>query len=91
MYQIRSEREQEKKKKKERGKKSYSTDVAGLTVMAHNHSTGVGEAGTQLGALSVAVVVVGAHARVASQGVAFKGRERGGEDLATHGLTSQRG
>lgn len=45
--------------------------------MAHNHSTGVGEAGTQFGALSVAVLVVGAHARVASQGIACGG---GGEE-----------
>lgn len=44
--------------------------------MAHNHSTGVREAGTQFGALSVAVFVVGAHARVASQSIAWGGREK---------------
>ena len=41
--------------------------------MAQYHGTRVREAGADLGALPVAVLIVGAHAGVASQGRSWRG------------------
>lgn len=57
-------------------RKGYSTVSVGLTVMAHHHGTGVREAGTRFGALSVAVFIIWAHTGVTSQSVAWKQQKK---------------
>lgn len=57
-------------------KKGYYAVTVGLTVMAHHYSTGIRVARTSFGALSVAVIVIGAHACITSYSLTWKGTER---------------